>query len=157
MFRRRHLDDQLDEEIRGHLDLLAAEYERRGLTPEQARRAARRDFGGVEPMKEAYRDRRGLPIIETFAQDVRYTVRALAQHRWFSAVAVLSLTLGIAGTTTVFSVMNAAMLRPIAGRDVGGLVVLEPRRNQERFILFNPEFEALREREQSNQIAYAGV
>jgi hypothetical protein len=61
-------------------------------------------------------------------------------------VAVLSLTLGIAGTTTVFSVMDAAMLRPIAGRDVGGLVVLEPRRNQERFILFNPEFEALRER-----------
>ena len=146
LFRRWHLDEQLDEEVRGHLDLLAAEYERRGLTPEQARRSARRDFGGVEPMKEAYRDRRGLPIIETFAQDVRYTVRALAQHRWFSAVAVLSLTFGIAGTTTVFSVMDAAMLRPIVGRDVGGVVVLEPRRNQERFILFNPEFEALRER-----------
>jgi predicted permease len=144
--RRRHLDDRLDEEVRGHLDLLAADYERRGMTPEQARRAARREFGGVEPMKEAYRDRRGLPLIETFAQDVRYTVRALAQHRWFSAVAVLSLALGIAGTTTVFSVMDAAMLRPIAGRDVGGLVVLQPRRNQERFILFNPEFEALRER-----------
>ena len=149
LFRRRHLDDQLDEEVRGHLDLLAAEYERRGLTPEQARHLARRDFGGVEPMKEVYRDRRGLAIVDTFAQDVRYTVRALTQHRWFSAVAVLSLTLGIAGTTTVFSVMDAAMLRPIAGRNVGGLVVLEPRRNQERFILFNPEFEGLRGRTQT--------
>src|SRR6185503_6507533 len=144
--RRRRADDRLDDEIRAHLDLLTAEYERRGMTPEQARRAARREFGGVEPMKEAYRDSRGIPFIETLAQDVRYTVRALGQHRWFSAVAVLSLALGIAGTTTVFSVMDAAMLRPIAGRDVGGLVVLEPRRNQERFILFNPEFEALRER-----------
>jgi putative ABC transport system permease protein len=71
--RRRRADDRLDEEIRAHLDLLAAEYERRGMTPEQARRAARRDFGGVEPMKEAYRDRRGIPIIETVAQDVRDT------------------------------------------------------------------------------------
>jgi putative ABC transport system permease protein len=59
-FRRRRADDRLDEEIRAHLDLLAADNERRGMTPEQARRAARRDFGGVEPMKEAYRDRRGL-------------------------------------------------------------------------------------------------
>ncbi len=145
-FRRRRADDRLDEEILAHLDLLAADYQRRGMTPEQARRAARREFGGVEPMKEAYRDGRGIPFIETLGQDARYAVRALAQHRWFAAVAVLSLTLGISGTTTVFSVMDAAMLRPIAGRDVGGLVVLEPRRNQERFLLFNPEFEALRER-----------
>ncbi|HKH71704.1 MAG TPA: ABC transporter permease [Vicinamibacterales bacterium] len=100
-------------------------------------------------MKEAYRDRRGIPFIDTLAQDVRYALRALAQHRWFAVVAVLSLTLGIAGTTTVFSVMNGAMRRPLAGRDVAELVVLEPHRNQERYILFNPEFEALRERQRS--------
>jgi predicted permease len=132
-----------------HLELLAADYERRGSTPAQARRAARRDFGGVEPMKEAYRDRRGIPFMDTLAQDVRYAMRALAQHRWFAVVAVLSLALGIAGTTTVFSVMNGAMRRPLAGRDVAELVVLEPHRNQERYILFNPEFEALRERQRS--------
>jgi predicted permease len=148
-FRHRRADDRLDEEIQAHLDLLAADYERRGMAPEQARRTARREFGGVEPMKERYRDRRGLPFVETFAQDARYALRALARHRWFATVAVLSLTLGIAGTTTVFSVMNGAMLRPIAGRDVGDLVVLEPRRNQERYLLFNPEFEALRERQRS--------
>lgn len=149
MFRRRRSDERLDEEVQGHLDLLAADYERRGLTPEEARRAARREFGGVEPMKEAYRDRRGLPFVETLAQDARYAVRALAQHRWFAAVAVLSLALGIAATTTVFSVMNGVMLRPIGGRDVGELVVLEPRRNQERYLIFNPEFEVLRERQRS--------
>jgi predicted permease len=148
-FRRRRSDDRLDEEIQEHLNLLAADYERRGLTPEQARRASRRDFGGVETMKEAYRDHRGLPFVETLAQDARYALRALAQHRGFAAVAMLSLTLAIAGTTTVFSVMNGAMLKPIAGRDVGDLVVLEPQRNHERYILFNPEFEALRVRQRS--------
>lgn len=142
-------DDRLDEEVRAHLELLAADYERQGLAPEQARRTARRDFGGVEPMKQAYRDRRGIPFLETLAQDARYAVRALARYRWFATVAVLSLTLGIAGTTTVFSVMNGAMLRPIAGRDVDELVVFEPRRNQERYLLFHPEFEALRERQRS--------
>jgi predicted permease len=149
VFRPRYADEQLDEEVRTHLDLLAGDYERQGLSPDQARHAARRDFGGIEQMKEAYRDRRGIPFFETVAQDARYALRALAHHRWFAAVAVLSLTLGIAGTTTVFSVMNGAMLRPIAGRNVGDLVVLEPRRNQERYLIFNPEFEALRERQRS--------
>jgi len=154
-FRHRHADDRLDEEVRAHLELLAADYERRGLAPEDARRAARRDFGGVEQMKEAHRDRRGIPFVETLAQDARYAMRALASHRGFAAVAVLSLTLGIAGTTTVFSVMNGAMLRPIAGRDVADLVVLEPQRNQQRYILFNPEFEALRVRQRSLSAMFA--
>jgi predicted permease len=147
--RPRRADERIDEEVRAHLELLAADYECRGLSPEQARRAARRDFGGVEQMKETYRDRRGIPFVETIAQDVRYALRALGHHRWFAAVAVLSLSLGIAGTTTVFSVMNGAMLRPIGGRNVADLVVLEPRHNHERYLLFNPEFEALRERQRS--------
>ena len=154
-FGRRRADDRLNEEVRAHLELLAADYERRGLAPEEARRAARRDFGGVEQMKEAYRDRRGIPFVETLTQDARYAIRALASHRWFATVAVLSLTLGIAGTTTVFSVMNGAMLRPIAGRDVGDLVVLEPQRNQQRYIFFNPEFEAMRERQRSLSAMFA--
>jgi predicted permease len=149
LWRRRDLDARLDEEVQGHLDELAADYVRRGATSEQARLAARRAFGGVEQMKERHRDGRGIPFLETLAQDSRYAVRALARHRWFTAVAVLSLALGIAGTTTVFTLMNGAMLRPLAGRDVGDLVVLEARRNGQRFILFNPEFEALRERQHS--------
>jgi predicted permease len=149
LWRRRDLDARLDEEVQAHLDDLAADYVRRGATPEQARLAARRAFGGVEQMKEMHRDSRGIPFLETLARDSRYAVRALARHRWFTAVAVLSLALGIAGTTTVFTLMNGAMLRPLPGRDVGDLVVLEARRNEQRFFLFNPEFDVLRERQRS--------
>ena len=61
LFRRRSAESQLDDEVRAHLDLLTADYERRGMSPAEARRAARRAFGGVEQMKDAYRDRQGLP------------------------------------------------------------------------------------------------
>src|SRR5688572_15865665 len=123
MFVRRRLDVRLDEEVRGHLDELAADYVRRGLTPEQAKLAARRAFGGVEQMKDTYRDRRGLPLLETVAQDTRHAIRVLRHHRGFTAVAVLSLALGIGATTAVFSVMSAVMLRPLAAKDAGALVL----------------------------------
>jgi hypothetical protein len=83
LFMRRQIDAWLDEEVQAHLDALANDYARRGLTNEQAQLAARREFGGIEPMKETYRDRRGIPLIETIAQDVRYGLRALGRHRWF--------------------------------------------------------------------------
>src|SRR5688572_5527516 len=76
-FRRRQLDAHLDEEVRSHLEWLAADYARRGLTPEHARIAARRDFGGIEQMKETYRDRRGLPWLDVLRQDVGYAGRQL--------------------------------------------------------------------------------
>jgi hypothetical protein len=72
LVRGRPLDAALDEEVRTHLDLLAADYERRGMTPDDARLAARRAFGAVEPMKERYRDRRGMRWIEDVGRDVRY-------------------------------------------------------------------------------------
>ncbi len=100
-------------------------------------------------MKETYRDRRGIPLIETVAQDVRHALRVLRHHRGFTAVAVLSLALGIGATTAVFSVMNAVMLRPLAAKDAGELVLFAPERNNERFFLFNPEFEAIAARQRS--------
>ncbi|HZM92000.1 MAG TPA: ABC transporter permease [Vicinamibacterales bacterium] len=148
-FRRRQLDDELDEEVRTHLELLAADYERRGMTRERARAAARRAFGGIEQMKEVYRDRRGFSSLNSLSQDVRYAARALFRNRTFTVVAVLSLALGIGATTAVFSVINAMMIRPLVARDPGQLVVLSSRHNNTRFLIFNPEFEELRARQRS--------
>ena len=75
LFTSRRDDAALRDEIQGHLDLLAGEYARRGLSPEEARDAARREFGGVDQIKETYRDRQRLPFVETTLQDLRYAVR----------------------------------------------------------------------------------
>jgi len=149
LFRGRRLDGDLDDEVRTHLDLLAAQYERQGMSAHEARFAARRAFGAIEPMKEAYRDWRGLPLLDSVAQDIRHAVRALFRQRGFTIVAVLSLALGIGATTSVFSVMNAAMFRPLAVEDPGQLVVLSSQWKGERFLIFNPEFELLHARQQS--------
>ena len=95
--RRRSLDAALDEEVRGHLDLLARDYERRGLSPEQARLAARRDFGGVEQMKETYRDRSGLRWLDDARRDVHHAFRTLRRSPVFAGAAVLTLAIGLDG------------------------------------------------------------
>jgi predicted permease len=120
LFRRRRLDAELDEEIRLHLELLTEEHQRRGMSPREARAAARRDFGGVEPMKEAHRDQRGSRWIDAFRQDVRFAARLLRKDRWFAFVAVIALALGIGGNNTVFTFAVATRLR--------GLPVEEPDR-----------------------------
>src|SRR5689334_12339524 len=79
---RRHIDADLDRDIQAHLDLLAAAYAEQGMTPAAARAAARRDFGAVEPMKEIYRDHRGIRWIEDARRDVRYAMR------WLEAAAL---------------------------------------------------------------------
>jgi len=123
LFRRRRLDADLDEEIRSHLDLLAADYERRGMRREDARLAARRAFGGVEQMKENYRDRRDLPWIDDAARDVRYAFRGLVASPGFAAVAILTLALGIGANTAIFSLLDAVMLRSLPVQRPPELVV----------------------------------
>ena len=80
LLRRNALDVRLEEEVQMHLDALAAEYERRGLSRKEARLAARRDFGGVAPMKEVHRDQRMLRAVDDVWRDVRYAVRSLGRR-----------------------------------------------------------------------------
>ena len=113
LLRRRHRDADLDDEVRAHLELLAADYERRGLSPAQARRAAQRDFGGVEQMKEHYRDRRGLPWLDDARRDIQHALRSLRRAPVFAGAAVLTLAVGLTAVIAIFAILNAFMFRPM--------------------------------------------
>jgi predicted permease len=119
---RRHTDRALDDDVAAHLDLLASEFERRGLSPVEARHAARRAFGGLEQMKEEYRDARGWRWIDEARRDVHYALRMLARSRGFTAVAVLTLALGIGASTALFSVVYDYVFRTLPVRNPGELV-----------------------------------
>jgi predicted permease len=113
VFSRGSLEQELDDELRFHVEREAEKYERQGMSHEAALRRARLDFGGVEQMKEASRDMRGIDRLESIVRDLRFSVRSLKSRPAFTLTVIATLALGIGANTAIFTLVDALLLRPL--------------------------------------------
>jgi predicted permease len=125
LFRRNRVDDELDAELRYHLDRTTEENIAKGMTPEEARRLALLEMRGIERAKEECRDARRVTWLQDLAQDLRYALRILRKNPAFAATAVLTLALGIGATIAIFSVVDTVVLKPLPFLTADRLVRVE--------------------------------
>ena len=124
MLNKDKVEQELTEELEAHLEMLAEARIRQGLSPEEARRVARMEMGGVEQVKERVREGRVGYLLETIWQDLRYGARTLRKQPAFTLIAVVTLALGIGANTTIFSAINSLLLKPLPFPEAGRLVLV---------------------------------
>lgn len=122
LFRKDAVDSELDSEVQFHLEMQTRQHLARGMQPEEARFAARRLFGPVDQLKEECRDQRRVNFIDAFVADIRHGVRLLAKNPGFTSAAVSTLAIGIGINTAIFSIVNAALIRPLPFADPNRVV-----------------------------------